>query len=222
MIHCILIEDQIPAQYIIEKYISDTDNLILKGTFTDTISANEFLKKEPIDLIFLDIHLPKISGIEFLRTIENGPRVILTTAFSDYAFESYELNVLDYLLKPIRYERFLKAILKFPLLNNTVTEKSIIVKVGHEHIKINTDAIRYIKSDADYTEVFTVDKIHLSTDSLKQWLERLDPAFFCQIHKSYLINMKHLEKVAGNVVFLKNLKLPIGRFFKKKFMKRFQ
>lgn len=221
MVNCIIIEDQIPAQYIIEKYISDTENLTLKGTFTDTIMANEFLKNEHIDLIFLDIHLPKISGIEFLRTRENVARVILTTAFSDYAFESYELNVLDYLLKPISYERFLRAILKFPLENNTSTEDSIILKLGHEHIKINTSAIKYIKSDSDYTEVFTRDKVHLSKDSLKQWLERLNPAFFCQIHKSYLVNINHLEKVAGNLVFLKNSKLPIGRSYKKKFMKRF-
>jgi|TARA_B100000809_G_C15138052_1_gene531579 DNA-binding LytR/AlgR family response regulator len=221
MVNCIIIEDQIPAQYIIEKYISDTDNLSLKGTFTDAIIAKEFLKNETIDLIFLDIHLPKISGIEFLKTIENGPRVILTTAFSDYAFESYEMNVLDYLLKPIGYERFLKAILKFPLVSNTAQEDSIILKLGHEHIKIDTATIKYIKSDSDYTEVFTVDKVHLSKDSLKQWLERLNPAFFCQIHKSYLINTKYLEKVSGNVVFLQNLELPIGRSYKKNFINRF-
>lgn len=222
MISCVIIEDQIPAQYIIEKYISETDNLILKEIFTDPIAAKEYLKNETIDLIFLDIHLPKMSGIEFLRSMENGPRVVLTTAFSDYAFESYELNVLDYLLKPISYERFLRAILKIPLNDKVSHDEFIILKTGHEHIKINSADIKYINSDSDYTEVCTIDKNHLSKDSLKQWLERLNPKFFCQIHKSYLVNMNHLERISGNVVFLTNTELPIGRSFKKNFMNRFQ
>ena len=108
--NCIIIEDQPPAQRILKKYIEDTGYLKLKGTFSDAIQAIEFLKSETVDLILLDIHLPKISGFDFLRSLSNPPHVILTTAFPNYALESYELNVVDYLLKPFSYPRFMKAI----------------------------------------------------------------------------------------------------------------
>ncbi len=108
--NCIIIEDQPPAQRILKKYIQDIGSLHLKATFSDAIQAMEFLKTEAVDLIFLDIHLPKISGIDFLKAMQNPPHVILTTAFPDYALESYEFNVVDYLLKPFSFQRFVKAV----------------------------------------------------------------------------------------------------------------
>ena len=115
--NCIIIEDQPPAQRILKKFIEDIGSLQLKGVFSDAIQAMEFLKTNSVDLMFLDIHLPKISGIDFLRTMPNPPYVILTTAFSDYALESYELNVVDYLLKPFSFQRFVKAVSKIPSTN---------------------------------------------------------------------------------------------------------
>ncbi|MGB5228874.1 MAG: response regulator, partial [Eudoraea sp.] len=112
--NCIIIEDQPPAQRILKKFIEDIGSLQLKGVFSDAIQAMEFLKTNSVDLMFLDIHLPKISGIDFLRTMPNPPFVILTTAFSDYALESYDLNVVDYLLKPFSFQRFVKAVSKIP------------------------------------------------------------------------------------------------------------
>ncbi len=112
MIRCIIIEDQPPAQRVLKKYIEDMGTLELKATFADALQAMEFLRKESIDLIFLDIHLPKISGMDFLKVAKNAPSVILTTAFSDYALESYEYDVVDYLLKPYSFERFVQAVSK--------------------------------------------------------------------------------------------------------------
>jgi DNA-binding LytR/AlgR family response regulator len=203
--------------------------LKLKATFSNAIQAMDFLKTEEIDLIFLDIHLPKISGIDFLKSLSNPPSIILTTAFSEYALESYEFNVVDYLLKPFSFQRFVKAISKMPTKNiGQVSEKlenskkEIFIKSGYEHIKVIIDNIFYIKSDADYTEIFLADKKHLSSEPLRYWLENLDNNQFIRIHKSYIINTFKIEKVASNQVFLnEKMIIPIGRAFKESFAERF-
>ncbi|MFK7772294.1 MAG: LytR/AlgR family response regulator transcription factor [Saprospiraceae bacterium] len=227
--NCIIIEDQPPAQRILKKYIEDIGTLQLKATFSNAIPAMDFLKTEEVDLIFLDIHLPKISGIDFLKALPNPPAVILTTAFSEYALESYEFNVMDYLLKPFSFQRFVKAISKIPSKNinqssdhQENSRKEIFIKSGYEHIKITIDDILYIKSDADYTEIFLSDKKHLSSESLRYWLENLDNNQFMRIHKSYIINISKIEKVVSNQVFLneKNI-IPIGRAYKENFTARF-
>ena len=179
MLACIIIEDQPPAQRILKKYISNADNLILKGTFSNPLEAKNYLLKEKIDLIFLDIHLPKMSGLEFLKSVENHPKVILTTAYGEYALESYEYNVIDYLLKPFSYDRFLKSIQKVSDLDHTTeflknsTPNILYIKTGYEVLKIDSNEIYYIKSDGDYTEIFMETKKILTSDSLKNWLEKL-------------------------------------------------
>ncbi len=225
--NCIIIEDQPPAQRILKKYIEDIGTLKLKATFSNAIQAMDFLKTEEIDVIFLDIHLPKISGIDFLKSLSNPPAVILTTAFSEYALESYEFNVVDYLLKPFSFQRFVKAISKMPTKNtgqaiDKKTRKEIFIKSGYEHIKVIIDDIFYIKSDADYTEIFLEDKKHLSSEPLRYWLENLDNNQFMRVHKSYIINVSKIEKVVSNQVFLnEKIIIPIGRAFKENFAARF-
>ena len=228
--NCIIIEDQPPAQRILKKYIADIGSLNLKATFSDAIQAMEFLKTEAVDLIFLDIHLPKISGIDFLKTMPHPPHVILTTAFPDYALESYEFNVVDYLLKPFSFQRFVKAVSKVPAKNQIEPQKEIkenarkelFIKSGYEFVKIKVDDIIYIKSDADYTELFIPVKKYLSSEPLRYWLENLDGDQFTRIHKSYIVNTAKIEKVVGNQVYLSNnTVVPIGRAFKENFVKRF-
>ena len=224
MFTCIIIEDQPPAQRILKKYISNTDGLLLKKVFADVIKAREYLKQEQIDLIFLDIHLPKISGIEFLKTIYGNHKVILTTAFSEYALESYSYNVIDYLLKPISYERFMQSISKLHLTQTTKevgdTDEMVFLKSGYELIKLKVSDIIHIKSDSDYTEVTTTQKTYISNYSLKYWLEELNSNSFYQIHKSHLINIKYLVKVTANAIHLTNITLPLGRAYKKHFLEK--
>ena len=231
--NCIIIEDQPPAQRVLKKYIEDMVSLTLKATFSDAIQAMEFLKSEAVDLIFLDIHLPKISGIDFLKAMPNPPHIILTTAFPDYALESYEFNVVDYLLKPFSFQRFVKAVSKVPLAsqlaqkpgtfeNNQSTRNEIFIKSGYEHIKITIEEILYLKSDADYTEIHTSPKKYLSSEPLRYWLENLDQHHFIRIHKSYIINTSKIIKVSGNQVYLINEKVvPIGRAYKESFAEKF-
>jgi len=228
--NCIIVEDQPPAQRILKKYISDIGTLQLKATFPDAIQALDYLKTEPVDLMFLDIHLPKISGMDFLKALPNPPHVILTTAFPDYALESYEFDVIDYLLKPFSFQRFVKAVSRVPSGQEqppTVgsTDKAtgeIFIKSGYEHVKVVLDEILYIKSDADYTELVLPGKKHLSSEPLRHWLETLNPRQFTQIHKSYIINTAKVEKVSSTQVFLEDgTALPIGRAYKEAFMQRF-
>lgn len=230
MIRCMIIEDQPPAQRVLKKYIDDIGNMELKATFADALQAMDFLKTQPIELIFLDIHLPKISGIDFLKALAHKPHVILTTAFSDYALESYEYDVVDYLLKPFSFERFVQAVSKVPpkkselvksenQIENSSSPDVIFIKSGYEHIKIDVADIRFIQSDADYTEIHTVEKKYLSQEPLRYWEEHLDPKKFVRIHKSYILNISKIQKIIGNQVRLdEKTNLPIGRAYKEGFM----
>jgi DNA-binding LytR/AlgR family response regulator len=231
--NCIIIEDQPPAQRILKKYIEDMGVLKLRGTFADAVQAMEFLKNEQVDLIFLDIHLPKMSGIELLKSMPGLPPVILTTAYADYALESYEFDVIDYLLKPFSFARFVKAICK--VQNRKKASKSgasvkesqempseIFIKSGYEYIRISLDDIIYIKSDADYSEIFLSHRKYLSSDPLRKWLEILDTRRFIRVHKSYIVNVNKISKVVGNQIFMNQEDIiPVGRTFKEAFSEKF-
>lgn len=230
--NCIIIEDQMPAQRILKKYIEDMGSLNLVGTFTDALEAMHILNSEKIEVMFLDIHLPKLSGIDFLKTLTNPPQVILTTAFQEYALESYELNVVDYLLKPFSFQRFVKAVSKISrsedasvaktMIEQKDTNQEIYIKSGYDHIRVMTDTIIYLKSDSDYTEIHLKDKKLLSSDSLRYWEDILSPKKFMRIHKSYIFNTCKILKFSGNQIFLEdNIIIPIGRAYKNDFMKRF-
>lgn len=226
MLKCIIVEDQPPAQRILKKFINEYSNLKLLGTFPDAISAEKYLQSHEPDLIFLDIDLPEVSGLDFLKKLPNHPLVVMTTAFQHYALESYEYNVIDYLLKPFSAERFNQAISKLSSLRqslhvkkqNSKAKKTIIVKSGAEIINMPIAEVIYIKSDGDYTEIHHNGSKKLSSQTLKQWMETLGEPF-CQIHKSYIINIQHFKKVHQNKVHLSDHSIiPIGRAYKKTFI----
>tara|TARA_B100000767_G_scaffold110095_1_gene105398 strand:- start:322 stop:849 length:528 start_codon:yes stop_codon:yes gene_type:complete len=167
-----------------------------------------------------------MSGLEFLKSVENHPKVILTTAYSEYALESYQYNVIDYLLKPFSYDRFLKSIQKVNNLDNKSqffnknNSNILYIKTGYEVLKIDSNEIYYIKSDGDYTEIFMETKKILTSDSLKNWLEKLK-SNFCQVHKSYIINEHHFNKLLKNQLYLNNdIVIPLGRAYKKTFIEK--
>lgn len=227
MMRCIIVEDQPPAQRILRKFIQDVPTLELVDVFSDGLSTMEFLNNQSVDLMFLDIHLPKINGLDFLKSIPDPPHVILTTAFSEYALEGYDLNVVDYLLKPFSFQRFLQAVNKVNAKyeqispqNNNVQLTEIYVKSSHEHIKVLVEDIYTITSDSDYTEIHMNDKKILSNESLRHWVEVLGGNHFFQIHKSHIINTRKIDRISGNLVQLTNgTKIPIGRAYKDNFLK---
>ncbi|MCG8577198.1 MAG: LytTR family DNA-binding domain-containing protein [Flavobacteriales bacterium] len=227
MIKCIIVEDQPPAQRILQKYVADTEGLQLEATFSDPVEAVSFLKSEIIDLVFLDVHLPKISGIDFLKILQDPPQIILTTAFEDYALQAYELDVVDYLLKPFSYSRFFKSIekIKKQHANGTKPKEDtnyVFVKDGHNYLNIQIEDIVYIKAEGDYTAVHKTDERLLVSYSMKYWENRLADQSFFRIHKSFLINVHKVEKISGNVVMMSNgIEVPIGRTYKDAFHARF-
>ena len=229
---CIIVEDQPPAQRILKKYIQDIGLLELKGVFTDALSAMSFLESEIVDIMFLDIHLPKLSGVQMIKILDRKPNIILTTAFSDYAIDGYELDVVDYLLKPFSFERFVKAVTKvknksIPTANAIATSiespknaNFIFAKAGSEYINVEIPSITYIKADGDYTEVHFGHSKKLINNSLRFWTEQLPEDIFCQVHKSYLVNVSCIEKVSGSQLFIEGQYIPIGRTYKEAFFEK--
>ncbi len=212
---CIIIEDQLPAQRVIIKYLEEVTSFQLKGTFNNAITAMEFLSNQSVDLIFLDINLPKISGINFLKNLSNPPQVIITSAYSQYALESFELDVVDYLLKPFSFERFLKAISK--ARQNTIPDEAIFIKSDKEFFQVYLNDIFYIKGDDDYTRVYA-NKMLLDIRTLRKWEEEL-PGFFLRVHKSYIVNSKKITRISNQRIFLGSVEIPIGRTYKEEVMK---
>lgn len=222
MIHCIIVEDQGPAQEILQDYIGQTPPLHLAGTFADVLEARDYMAKHRVDLLFLDINLPKMSGMDFLRNQPNIPTTILTTAYSEFALEGYEYNVVDYLLKPFAYERFLKAIRKVTNEHSSQSEEVekgpvLYVKAGNGLVKVDVREIQFIKSDGDYTEVVTTSEKYLVSHSLKEWTEKLTDDFV-QVHRSYIVHIDFIQKVANNKIHLGKEMIPIGRAYKNSFM----
>lgn len=224
---CIILEDEIPAQNILKKYLEMSPNVQLLGTFKAAIEANAWLKQNSTDLIFLDINLPDINGIDFMKTIKRPPSIIMTTAYPDFAASSFELEtIVDYLVKPFSYDRFLKAVNK--VKKNAQVHKKPISEDEKRTIFLNVDKtlhklivndILYIESDRNYISVVTKDKKLTYIEALKNWKDKLDSKQFVQVHKSYIINKKVVEKISGNIIYLHDKRIPIGRTYKQELLK---
>jgi len=223
--NCVIIEDEIPAQKILKNFISKIPSLQLLGTFKAAIEANSFLKNNTVDVIFLDINLPDISGIDFIKTIKNPPAIIMTTAYPDYAVDSFELDtIVDYLVKPFSFDRFLKAVNKAkdrfdsPKKVPEAHGETIFLNVDKTHHKLVLNTILFIESDRNYITVVAENQKLSYIDSLKNWTEKLPKNQFIQVHKSYIINTKFVDKISGNILFVKSNKIPIGRTYKQQLL----
>ena len=204
--NCIIIEDEIPAQSILKNFISKIPSITLVDTFKAAIEANSFLNtNNAIYIVFLDINLPDMSGLDFIKTIKNPPAIIMTTAYPDYAASSFELDtIVDYLVKPFSFDRFLKAINKAKNRIETPkedikerTEESIFLNVDKTHHKLALNAIVYIESDRNYITVVTETQKLSYIDSLKNWTAKLPENKFIQVHKSFIINSEFVERISG-------------------------
>ena len=222
-VKCLLVDDEPLAIKLIENHISKIDSLEVVATCNNALKAYEVLNTQEIDLMFLDIKMPNITGIDFLKTIKNPPKTIFTTAYRDYAIESYDLEVVDYLLKPITFERFLKSIDRFLReINKTViSEKEvmknefILVKSGNKHHKIKIDEILFIESLKDYIKIHTVDdKQIVSKYKIGKIENELANKKFLRIHRSYIINTHKISAFTLNDIEVNSVKIPIGASYK--------
>jgi DNA-binding LytR/AlgR family response regulator len=222
--NCIIIEDEPLAAEILQDYIADVPFLNLKHTYGDAIRALDGLRAGNIDVIFLDINLPKLKGLDFIQTLKHPPSIIITTAYHEYALQGYELNVVDYLLKPIEFSRFLKAVNK---LKSTVSDKAytapIVIGDGIDHIFVNTRGkkaklyfkdILYIESLKEYVRIYTSEKVLTAKFQLGQIDELLPKADFLRIHRSFIVSKTKIEAYNNAEVEINGKTLPIGRSYK--------
>ena len=209
-INCLIVDDEPLAQQVIETYIQKMPSLVLVGKCDNAMEAYEVLHNEKIDVMFLDIQMPVITGVEFLRTLQNPPAVIFTTAYPDFAMEGYDLNITDYLLKPVSFERFLKAVNKatehIALQQQSVQEVEatatdyFFVKEDSKLVKINFSDIDHIECMKDYAKIFTKQRMIVTHHTMKRFEEVLPPLQFVRIHRSYIVNIPSIQSIFGNIV----------------------
>lgn len=218
MISCIIIEDEPFAQEVLADYIKEVPQLSLKAIFNNAISAKEYLRDNNVDMLFLDINMPEISGITFFKSLLAPPKVIFTTAYSEYAVEGFELNAIDYLLKPFSFERFEKAIDKaFQIMDIAPTDK-LTINVDKKLHRISFDQIVLLESCGDYVKIHLETNTFLVHETLKGLIQRM-PSNFKKAHRSYVINMDRIETIEGNLVKLGKHKIPIGISYKEQLLK---
>lgn len=223
MIKYIIVDDEHIAHDIIKGYCDNLPNLVLVKSCYDAIEAIEYIQNNSVDLIFLDLNMPKLKGFEFLRTVQNPPNVIVTTAYQEYALEGYELNILDYLLKPFSFERFLKAINKVNTNKNTLDtvqkleEESLFLKTNKKHIQVKIETILFIEAERNYVKVVSTNNEIQVRGKISDINNLLPENNFIQIHKSFIVAKKHIQEIEGNRVVIQGYTLPIGNVYKHNF-----
>jgi DNA-binding LytR/AlgR family response regulator len=225
---CLIIDDEPLAIKLIRSHLSKLDSFEITGECKNALKAFEFLKKEKIDLMFLDINMPEITGLDFLKSLPNPPYVIITTAYREYAIEGYDLDVVDFLLKPISFERFLKAMNRFCNRTRSSASKSgnnsgdnqekkyLYIQDGKNIFKLLHEDVYYFEGYGEYVKVITTNKTYMVRDSLTEFENKLAQEHFIRIHKSFIVNIQKITGFSTLHVILKNTELPIGRMYRDK------
>lgn len=231
-IRCIIVDDEPPAQRIIEKYIEDIPMLKLEGKCKNAMEAMEMLHQKSIDLMFLDINMPKMTGLSFLQSLKNPPLVILTTAYREYAMEGFELDVVDYLKKPIPFDRFLKAVNKVAermtptqvpsyVINETnrqqLEDSFLFVKDDKVTYRIDLKDILYLESVGDYVKVITTQKAYMTNQTMKRMEAFLPANRFPRVYKSFIVSIAKINTIEGNSIKIGDAIIPIGQTYRKDF-----
>lgn len=228
---CIAIDDEPRALEIIEKYVSRIDFLDLEAKFRDPIESINYLMKNNIDLIFLDINMPGIFGTELVKVLMHKPMIVFTTAYSEYAIESYDLDAIDYLLKPFEFERFLKSVIKAQefkqlkhegkkaqMFKSSPVDKNILIRSGSETHQINIEDIKYIEGLGNYANVYVKNAKIVTYKSLGDLLNLLPEKQFVRVHKSYIVAIRYIKSFEIHQVKLEDITIPIGKIYRKKFI----
>jgi DNA-binding LytR/AlgR family response regulator len=229
-ISCIIVDDEPLARKGIELHTKELDWLEVKGQFQNAIQANEFLSTNKIDLIFLDIEMPGINGIEYIKSLKDSPLIILTTAYPQFALEAFELDVVDYLLKPIRFERFFKAVNKCKeILSLQKKDKTEIENIAEDHFYIKADRkyvklyfknVQYVKGMKDYVMIFTDTEKYMTALNIKTIFAQLPKAIFARVSKSYLINTDRIDAIDIDSIMIGKEEIPLGNSYKDDFLKQ--
>lgn len=230
-IRCLVIDDEPPAREIIKQYITDTPMLQLTGECGNAIQAISFLQQQEIDLIFLDIRMPQLSGTDFLKTLSHPPKVIFTTAHAEYALDGYELDVMDYLLKPIRFDRFLKAVNKAyqQTAIRNMQERStgepekkdsfVYFRADRKMIKVMLSHILYIESMKDYVKVVTDNETIITKQSISSVEAMLPEQKFIRTHRSYIVSVAAIHSFTSELINVGKAEIPIGKLYRQQVLK---
>jgi len=230
---CIIIDDEPLARQGMEMHIANVASLKLLGSFSNPLAAADFLRKEQVDLMFLDINMPELSGLDFLKALRDAPLVIFTTAYPQYALESYELDAIDYLVKPIRIERFLKAVNKaenhFKLLQqdaqNSHVEKIendfVFIKADRKFFQIYFKDILYIEGLKDYVVIYTIDNKIITSMNVKTIAQQLPASTFARVSKSYIVNVRHINSFDNELIYINGNEIPLGESYKDEFIRQY-
>ncbi|SHM52641.1 LytR/AlgR family response regulator transcription factor [Mucilaginibacter sp. OK098] len=226
MINCVIIDDEPLAREGLANYVREVDFLTLSGTGENPLELLPLLDRQTVDLVFLDIQMPKMNGIEFLKILQKPPMVVITTAYPSYALEGFQLNVLDYLLKPVTFERFFKAaskardyhrlLMKSFSNDAAVTEPDdyFFIKCGSKYEKIPFEEILYVEGMQNYVNIYTLKGKYVTMLSLKNLEENLDQKAFIRVHKSYIVAIGKIDGIEGNEIFIQNNRIPISRNYR--------
>lgn len=221
--NCLIVDDEPVARKGIAEYVSEVDFLNLVGECENPLKASSFLSQQPIDLIFLDIHMPKLSGIEFLKTLKNPPLIIFTTAYSEYALEGYSLDVVDYLMKPITFDRFLKAAQKameVHTLRRTAGQPRepqtdhFFVKCDSKFEKVFYHEVSFIEAMQNYSVIHVTGRKLITYITMTSLENQLPKEQFLKVHKSYIVSVPHIKAIEGNEILIGDSRVPISRNLK--------
>lgn len=228
---CIIVDDEPLAREGMELNVEDLSYLKLMGKFGTAMDAFNFLNENEVDLIFLDIQMPGMTGLDFIRSLKKKPMIILCTAYPQYALEGFELDVIDYLVKPMRLQRFVQAVSKakeiYDLKNKankiepTVNEEDIFIRADRKFIRIFFKDIKYIKGMKDYVQIITEKEKYMTAMNIKTTNEQLPDNQFVRINKSYIINSDYIDSIGQDFVMVSGDEIPLGRTYKESFIKRF-
>ncbi|APY00472.1 LytR/AlgR family response regulator transcription factor [Lacinutrix venerupis] len=224
-IKCIIVDDEPAAHYVLSDYISKNSFLSLEHQLYNGLEAMEYLTNNSVDLMFLDIDMPEVTGMELLKTLPNKPKTILTTAYSEFALQSYEYGVIDYLLKPIFYPRFLKAIAHFKdksAIENGLEPKEevkdIILKIGSDMVSIVLDDIFFTQSYGNYVKVYTMKRTYVATITTTELEKQLPSSLFIRSHKSYIVAINKVKAIDKDCLLVSQRHIPIGITYKREIM----
>lgn len=237
MLKCLIADDEPLAHTLLENYIGRLKTLSLVGHAHNAFEVLDFLSENDVDILFLDINMPELSGLEMLKTLSNPPMIVLTTAYSEHSLEAFDLGVMDYLLKPIKFERFLKSVNRLidfkkpphtpsvlPVFQGEIAEKMdktekiitdfIFIKDGTTNYKINFNDLLYIQAYGNFAKIHTTQQNIVASMTMKQLEEDLPEAIFMRVHKSYIVNIQKVNKIEGNRIYIDKVEIPIGTVYK--------